>query len=62
MPKFKNDVEIGDTIHIYHMFGYSEYKDAEGIVTDYDDTTVYGTWGLDGLNYDDDWEILEGEE
>lgn len=59
MPKFKNDVKIGDTIHIYHMFGCSEYKDAEGIVNDYDDTIVYGTWGLDGLNYDDDWEILE---
>lgn len=59
MPKFKNDIKIGDTIHIYHMFGHSEYKDAEGIVTGYDDTAVYGTWGLDSLNYDDDWEILE---
>ncbi len=59
MPKFKNDINIGDIIHIYHMFGHSEYKDAEGIVTDYDDTAVYGTWGLDSLNYDDDWEILE---
>ena len=44
MPKFKNDVKIGDTIHIYHMFGYSEYKDAEGIVTDYDDGQLHGGW------------------
>ena len=57
--KFKNDVKVGDTIHIYHMFGNSEYRDVEGVVTSFSDTVVYGTWGSDGLYYDDDWEIKE---
>ena len=59
--KFKNDVKVGDTIHIYHMFGNSEYKDTEGVVTGFSDIAVYGTWGSDGLYYDDDWEIVEDE-
>ena len=63
MPKFKNDVKVGDIIHIYRVFGHSdEYKEAEGVVTKLNDTVVYGTWGPDALYYDDDWEILEVEE
>lgn len=59
MAKNKADVEIGDIIHIYHMFGNSEYKDTEGVVTRFSDIAVYGTWGPDGLCFDDDWEIIE---
>ena len=59
MSKFKTDVKVGDIIHIYHMFGYPEYKEVEGVVIDCTDDGVFGTWGPDGLNYDDDWEIIE---
>ena len=59
MTKFKTDVKRGDIIHIYHMFGYPEYRDTEGVVIDYTEDGVFGTWGPDGLNYDDDWEIIE---
>lgn len=71
MPKFKHDVKVGDIIHIYHMFGYPEYKETEGVVTniavDYTEDygglhTIFGTWGLDGLCFDDDWEIVEVDE
>ena len=57
MAKFKEDVKTGDIIHIYHMFGYPEYKDTDGVVIDRTDTFIYGTWGPDGLSFDDDWEI-----
>ena len=59
MPKFKQDVKVGDMIHIYHMFGYPKYREIEGFVIDYTDTVIYGTWGPAGLNYSDDWEIIE---
>ena len=54
----KGEVQVGDYIHIYHMFGYSEYGDAEGEVTYIDDDYVYGTWGDDPLTFSDDWTII----
>ena len=60
--KYKNDVQIGDTIHIYHMFGledWREFNDTEGVVTGFDDKVVCGSWGPDALYYDDDWAISE---
>lgn len=62
MAKFKTDVKCGDIIHIYHMFDYPEYRDIEGVVVDYTEDGVFGTWGPDGLYYDDDWEIMEVDE
>jgi hypothetical protein len=52
--------EVGDAIHIYHMFGYSEYNDTEGVVTYIDDIgQIYGTWGDLALVPGDDYEIIE---
>ena len=65
---YKCDVKVGDIIHIYHMFGHPEYRDTEGVVTnivvDYIEDygglhTIFGTWGPDGLFFDDDWESME---
>lgn len=58
--KEKAEVKIGDKIHIYHMFGESEYSDTEGIVTYIDDMNqIHGTWGGCALLFHDDWEIIE---
>lgn len=52
--------EVGDAIHIYHMFGFSEYNDTEGVVTHIDDMgQIYGTWGDLALVPGDDYEIIE---
>ena len=52
--------EVGDAIHIYHMFGFSEYNDTEGVVTYIDDIgQIYGTWGDFALVPGDDYEIIE---
>ena len=57
--KSKSDVKPGDIIHIYHMFGESEYAGREGIVRSIDDMNqIHGTWGGLALNFDDDWEII----
>lgn len=56
--KSKSEVKPGDIIHIYHMFGESEYKDREGAVKYIDDMNqIHGTWGGLALHFDDDWEI-----
>ena len=53
------NVKPGDIVHIYHMFGESEYRDAEGVVKYIDDMNqIYGTWGELALHFDDDWEII----
>ena len=63
MKKTKSEVNPGDMIHIYHVFGIedaSEYRDAEGIVRYIDESNqIYGTWGDVALYFDDDWEIIE---
>lgn len=59
MIKGKDEVKPGDIIHIYHMFGESEYKDREGVVKYIDDMDqIHGTWGGLALLFDDDWEII----
>ena len=55
--------EVGDAIHIYHMFGESEYNGAEGVVTHIDDIgQIHGTWGGLALVPGDDYEIIEEDE
>lgn len=55
----KEDVKVGDIIHIYIMFGESEYNGTEGVVTHIDDMNqIHGTWGGLALQFDDDWEII----
>lgn len=55
--------EVGDVIHIYHMFGESEYNDTEGVVTRIDDMgQIHGTWGGLALVPGDDYEIIEEDE
>ena len=61
MKKYKTQVKPGDSIHIYHMFGYPEYKDCEGNVKYIDGNQIYGTWGPDPLIFADDWEIIEDD-
>ena len=57
--KGKGEVEPGDIIHIYHMFGESQYSGREGVVRSIDDMNqIYGTWGESALQYTDDWEII----
>ena len=57
MPK------VGDAIHIYHMFGEPEYRDAEGVVTYIDDMgQIHGTWGGCALVSGDDYEIINEED
>lgn len=59
MIKPKEKVQPGDIIHIYHMFGESEYKDREGVVNRIDDMNqIHGSWGGLALQFDDDWEII----
>lgn len=59
MKKSKADVQPGDIIHIYIMFGEPEYKNSEGIVKYIDDMNqIHGTWGGLALHFDDDWEII----
>lgn len=62
MSREKASVKVGDIIRIYHMFGSPEYKGVEGVVTHFGGIAVYGTWGPDGLCFDDDWEIIEEDE
>lgn len=62
MAKYKNDVKVGDIVHIYHAFGAAGRRDNEGVVTRVDDYMIYGTWDSEPLFFDDDWEILEVEE
>ena len=60
MIREKVNVKPGDVVHIYHIFGESEYKDCEGIVKYIDDMNqIHGTWGGLALLFDDDWEIIE---
>ena len=62
MSKEKGEVKSGDAIHIYHMFGESEYRDREGVVKFIDDIgQIHGSWGGLALNFDDDWEIISEE-
>ena len=59
MGKRKEDVQPGDIIHIYHMFGESEYAGREGVVKYIDDMNqIHGSWGGLALQFDDDWEII----
>ena len=61
--KSKNDVQIGDVIHIYHMFGEPKYKDREGVVKFIDDMNqIHGSWGGLALHFDDDWEIINSKD
>ena len=55
----KGNVKIGDKIHIYHMFGFPEYREAEGVVKFIDGDEIYGSWGDDPLTFSDDWEIID---
>lgn len=58
--KEKIDVQIGDIIHIYAMFGEPHYKGREGVVTYIDSMhQIHGTWGGLALQYSDDWEIID---
>lgn len=55
----KENVKLGDIIHIYHMFGEPEYTDTEGVVRSIDDMNqIHGSWGGLALRFDDDWEII----
>ena len=57
--KSKSEVELGDIVHIYTMFGESEYSGREGVVKFIDDMDqIHGTWGGLALHFDDDWEII----
>lgn len=59
MKKSKADVQPGDIIHIYVMFGEPEYSNREGMVRSIDDIgQIHGTWGGLALQFDDDWEII----
>jgi hypothetical protein len=59
MLKSKADVQPGDIIHIYVMFGESEYNGREGVVRSIDDIgQIHGSWGGLALQFDDDWEII----
>ena len=59
MKKSKSEVEPGDIVHIYTMFGESEYSGREGVVKFIDDMDqIHGTWGGLALHFDDDWEII----
>lgn len=55
----KGEVKLGDGIHIYRMFGFPEYRDAEGVVKFIDGDEIYGSWGDDPLTFSDDWEIID---
>ena len=55
----KGEVKLGDGIHIYHMFGFPEYREAEGVVKFIDGDEIYGSWGDDPLTFSDDWEIID---
>lgn len=60
--KSKSEVKPGDKIHIYTMYGESNYSNREGIVKHIDDIgQIHGTWGGLALNFDDDWEIIEDD-
>ena len=56
--KFKTQVKPGDAIHIYHMFGFPEYRECEGVVKYIEENQLFGTWGPDPLIFADDWEII----
>ena len=59
MSKSKSEVQPGDIIHIYTMFGESEYSDREGVVRFIDDMSqIHGSWGSLALLFTDDWEII----
>ena len=55
----KGEVKPGDGIHIYHMFGFPEYREEEGVVKFIDGYEIYGSWGDDPLTFSDDWEIID---
>lgn len=45
MKKIKSEVEPGDIIHIYTMFGEPNYSDREGVVRYIDDMNqIHGSW------------------
>lgn len=54
----KSEVKPGDGIHIFHMFGFPEYKDEEGVVKFIEGNEIFGSWGEDPLTFSDDWEII----
>ena len=57
--KSKDSVKVGDIIHIYHMWGESDYSGREGVVRIIDDMNqIHGSWGGLALQFDDDWEII----
>ena len=59
MKKQKSEVVPGDVIHIYTMFGESEYSGREGVVKYIDDMDqIHGSWGGLALLFTDDWEII----
>lgn len=62
MKEVRDFPEVGDIIHIYHMFGEPEYKDTEGVVRYIDDMNqIHGTWGGCALVPGDDYVILKEE-
>ena len=63
MKEVRRWSKVGDMIHIFHMFGESEYADREGIVRYIDDMDqIHGTWGGCALVSGDDFVVLEPEE
>lgn len=62
MKELRGWPEVGDMIHIYHMFGEPDYRDTEGIVKYIDDANqIHGTWGGCALIPGDDFVILKEE-
>ena len=60
MKEVRRFPKVGDIIHIYHMFGESEYSGREGIVRSIDDIgQIHGSWGGCALVPGDDYVILE---
>ena len=60
MKEIRDFPKVGDMIHIYCMFGESEYSGKEGIVTSIDDMgQIHGTWGGCALVSGDDYVILK---
>jgi hypothetical protein len=55
MPK------VGDIVHIYTMYGQSEFNDTWGVVQYVNEDTgeMRGTWGDCSLERSDDFEIID---
>jgi hypothetical protein len=56
--KMRNEVQIGDKIHIIEMIGEPEYANIEGIVEYIWDNMILGTWGNKPLVYTDNFIII----